>query len=125
MNMYLKIRSPMDSCAFTLNLLKAYVTGTILIGWPSLVISLNYLSLIQNTHGQRKFERICGFSYLNISHIRGHKLLSCKINFFKNYFMKTIRESNSLDSDWDRCSVGPDLGPNCLRGLSADDKCCP
>ena len=30
--------------------------------------------------------------------------------------------SNSLDPDQDRHSVGPDLGPNCLQRLSADDK---
>ena len=29
--------------------------------------------------------------------------------------------SNSLDPDQDRHSVGPDLGPNCLQRLSADD----
>ena len=31
--------------------------------------------------------------------------------------------SNRLDPDQDRCSVGADLGPNCLHlRLSADDK---
>ena len=30
--------------------------------------------------------------------------------------------SNSLDPDQDRQYVGPDLGPNCLKRLSADDK---
>ena len=30
--------------------------------------------------------------------------------------------SNGLDPDQDLCSVGPDLGPNCLQALSADDK---
>ena len=30
--------------------------------------------------------------------------------------------SNCLDPDHDRHSVGPDLGPNCLQRLSADDK---
>ena len=30
--------------------------------------------------------------------------------------------SNSLDPDQDRHSVGPDLDPNCLQRLSADDK---
>ena len=30
--------------------------------------------------------------------------------------------SNSLDPDQARCFVGPDLGPNCLQRLSADDK---
>ena len=28
---------------------------------------------------------------------------------------------NSLDPDWDRHFVGPDLGPYCLQKLSADD----
>ena len=32
--------------------------------------------------------------------------------------------SNGLDPDQDRHSVGPDLGPNCLQRLSADDKSC-
>ena len=30
--------------------------------------------------------------------------------------------SNSLDQDQDRCSVGPDLDPNCLQRLSPDYK---
>ena len=30
--------------------------------------------------------------------------------------------SNCLVQDQDGCSVGPDLGPNCLQRLSADDK---
>ena len=30
--------------------------------------------------------------------------------------------SYSLDPDQDRHSVGPDLGPNCLQRLSADNK---
>ena len=37
-------------------------------------------------------------------------------------FQNTIRMSNGLDTDQDRHSVGPDLGPNCLRRLSAEDK---
>ena len=32
--------------------------------------------------------------------------------------------SNHLDPDQDRTSVGPDMGPNCLERLSADDKSC-
>ena len=31
---------------------------------------------------------------------------------------------NGLDPDQDRHFVGPDLGPNCLERLSADDKIC-
>ena len=30
--------------------------------------------------------------------------------------------AKNLDPDQDRHSVGPDLGPNCLQSLSADDK---
>ena len=33
----------------------------------------------------------------------------------------TNRVSNSLDPDQDQHSVGPDLGPNCLQRLFADD----
>ena len=34
----------------------------------------------------------------------------------------TIRMSNSLDPDQAQHFVGPDLGPNFLQRLSADDK---
>ena len=37
-------------------------------------------------------------------------------------FFNTIRVSNSLDPDRARHFVGPDLGPNSLQGLSADNK---
>ena len=39
--------------------------------------------------------------------------------FFQEY--GTIRVSNSLDPDQARHFVGPDLGPNYLQRLSADD----
>ena len=42
--------------------------------------------------------------------------------FSKNSSRNTIRISNSLDPDQDRQNVCPDLGPNCLQKLSADDK---
>ena len=38
------------------------------------------------------------------------------------FFFNPIRVSNSLDQDQARHFVGPDLGPNCLQGLSADNK---
>ena len=34
----------------------------------------------------------------------------------------TFRVSNSLDTGQDRRFVGPDLGPNCLQRLSADER---
>ena len=40
----------------------------------------------------------------------------------KDSFRKTIRVSNNIDPDQDRHYVGPDLGPNCLHRLPADDK---
>ena len=40
-----------------------------------------------------------------------------KSTFLKNSFRNTIRVSNSSNPD----QVGPDLGPNCLQRLSADD----
>ena len=50
----------------------------------------------------------------------------CWIFFFKstlskNCFRNTIRVANSLDLDQAWYIVGPDLGPNCLHRLSADD----
>ena len=40
-------------------------------------------------------------------------------------FMNSIRVSNSLDRDQAQHLVGPDLGPNCLQRLSADDPISP
>ena len=40
----------------------------------------------------------------------------------KNSIGNTNRVSNSLDPDQAQQSVGPDLGPNCLQILSADNK---
>ena len=48
--------------------------------------------------------------------------LFSNLTFSKKSFTNTIRASNGLDPDHDRRSVGPDLGPNCLQMLSADDK---
>ena len=51
-----------------------------------------------------------------------------KFRFNSKLFQKilsgilTIRVTNSLDPDQDRHSVGPDLGPNFLQGLSAGDE---
>ena len=47
---------------------------------------------------------------------------SSKLTFSKNSFKNTIRVPNSLDTDQDQLSVGPDLGPKCLQRLPADDK---
>ena len=38
------------------------------------------------------------------------------------FFFSKIRESNSLNPDQDRRSVSPNLGPNYMQRLSADDK---
>ena len=47
-----------------------------------------------------------------------------KYTVTKTSFSNTIRVlvSNCLDPDQDQHSVGPDLFPNCLQRLSADDK---
>ena len=44
-----------------------------------------------------------------------------KINFFDFFFKNAFRVSNSLDPDQVRQNVGPDLDPNCLQRLSAED----
>ena len=52
-------------------------------------------------------------------------LVLSKLAFSKNSIRNTIRVSNGLDPDQDRCSVGPDLDPNCLQRLSANvESCC-
>ena len=50
-------------------------------------------------------------------------LLLSSADFSKNSLRNTvtIRVSNSLDPDQERNSAGPDLVPNCLKKLSADD----
>ena len=45
----------------------------------------------------------------------------CWILKKKNSFKNTNRVPNSLAPDQARQNVGPDLGPNCLQRLSADD----
>ena len=45
-----------------------------------------------------------------------------KIDLLKNSFSNAIRVSNGLDPVQDRRFVGPDLDPNYLQVLSADDK---
>ena len=49
-------------------------------------------------------------------------LPSAKLSFSKNSFRDTIRKSNPIDPDQDGRSVGPNLDPNCLQRLSADDE---
>ena len=44
-----------------------------------------------------------------------------EVILYKNYFRNTITMSNRLDLDQARPIVRPDLGPNCLQRLSADD----
>ena len=54
-------------------------------------------------------------------------LFFCRLHFFskltssKNCFRNINGVSNSLDPDQAQHFVGPDLGPNCLQKLSADD----
>ena len=39
-----------------------------------------------------------------------------------DFFLNNLSFSNCLDPDQDQHSLGPDLGPNTLQRLSADDK---
>ena len=45
-----------------------------------------------------------------------------QINFFKKSFRKIIRVSNGFDPDQGQNFAGPDLDPNCLQRLSADNE---
>ena len=44
-----------------------------------------------------------------------------KSTFSKKFFQEYDQSVKRLDPDQARSSVGPDLGPNCLQKLSADD----
>ena len=44
-----------------------------------------------------------------------------KSTFSKNSVRNITTVSNSLNADQTGLLVGPDLGPNCFQGLSADD----
>ena len=69
------------------------------------------------------FDHLLDFQILLLLFL--HSLLVCHILLFKCWiFFNTIRVSNSLDPGKARHVVGPDLGPNCLQRLSADDKTC-
>ena len=47
-------------------------------------------------------------------------LILFKINFFDTKKSRIPSVSNSLDSDRSDVFIGPGLGPNCLRRLSAE-----
>ena len=51
-------------------------------------------------------------------------LLTFSTLTFKKKISQEPHQSVSLDPDQDRQKVSPDLGPNCLERLSADDKSC-
>ena len=45
-----------------------------------------------------------------------------KLFISENSFNNTISVSSGLDPDQDRIYIGPDLGSNCLKRLSEDNK---
>ena len=53
--------------------------------------------------------------------VRCRLLIFFKVNFFEKFFREYQQDVNSLDPDQAQHFVGPDLGPNCLQRLSADD----
>ena len=62
------------------------------------------------------------FAYLKIFHdFSSSADLLFKLTFSNKSFVNTTRVSNRFDLDQARLFVRPDLGPNCLQGLSADD----
>ena len=55
-------------------------------------------------------------------HLQVNQKMMMMCDLLEKSFRNTIRVSNGLDPDQDRQNVGPDLGPNCLQRLSADNK---
>ena len=77
---------------------------------PDDLLGLNWIQTVCKDYQQTTVNKttIC---------LLGCLLTFFKINFSKNYFRNTIRESNGLDQNQDRHS---DLGPTCLQRLPAD-----
>ena len=48
-------------------------------------------------------------------------LIFFKINFLEKFFQDYNQSVNNLDPDKTQHFVGPDLGPNCLQRISAED----
>ena len=67
-------------------------------------------------------------SYLTLCMLGNFSCFCCrlqtffKINFFINFFQEHYQSVNGLYPDEDQHSFSPDLGPNCLQRLSAEDK---
>ena len=75
------------------------------------------VEVIQKLHiCESVFCQLLDFPILHILFL--HTLLLCHMLEFFN----TTRVSNSLHPDQARHFVGPDLGPNCLQRLLADNK---
>ena len=63
------------------------------------------------------------FGFSNIAFIIPSQFYYCAIFYSLDVvFFNTIQASNSLDPDQAQHFDGPDLGPNCLQRLSADNK---
>ena len=86
------------------------------------LIELSAGCIILSNDGYIKYFIILTLACWVIFHASCRLLKFSKLTFSKNSFRNTIRVSNGLESDQDSHSVGPDLGPNCLQFLSADDK---
>ena len=69
------------------------------------------------------YQSSSAFGYPNIAFIiPSHFIIVPYFTLWMLDFFNTIRVSNSLDPDQARHFVVPDLGPNCLQRLSADNK---
>ena len=63
------------------------------------------------------------FGFSNIAFIiPSHLIIVPNFTLWMLDFFKTIQVSNSLDPDQVQHFDWPDLGPNCLQRLSADNK---
>ena len=78
---------------------------------------------------EEKMRKLCYFTLWycmlgNFSSFCCRLLQFSKLHFQKNSFRNIIWVSTDSDPDQDWQNVSPDLGPNCLHRLSADNKSC-
>ena len=97
-----------------------------MVTWPLMKLPSPMVA-VSNTQVAPCPHRESKYSSFNSLHAVNYSCFLSSTDFFqnqlfrKNCFRNAIRVSNGLDQDQTRHFVGPDLGPNCLQRLSADD----
>ena len=80
--------------------------------------------MVQKLHNGEKmyFDQLLDFPIFLLLFLHTFHIIVPYFSLWILDFFNTIRVSNSLDPDQAQHFVGPNLGPNCLQRLSADNE---